>query len=265
MRSLICVVDRQPEICELTRECLERAGYAVKILPGIEAVLEAESELPSLMIVETELPRDRGVALQQFRHPLSAKVPWIALLDNNSAEHRLLALESGADDSIVKPFSPRDLVARVQALLRPSVISRSLGPVEVADMIIDSWAMKVLVRGVEISTTALEFQLLEYLANHRGQVFTRDSLLDAVWGDTRFVSPRSVDACIRRIREKIEQNDAKPTMLKTIRGVGYRLDAVTAWRSAPNTICNCPVCKTKVGALKLGLIRTGQRAASAKG
>lgn len=113
------------------------------------------------------------------------------------------------------------------------------------EIVFDSWAMKLLVRGKEIPTTALEFRLLEYLARHRGQVFTRDYLLDAVWGDMRFIGPRSVDACIRRIREKIEANRTRPVMLKTIRGVGYRMDATAAWESAPAGTCDCPACKNK--------------------
>jgi DNA-binding response OmpR family regulator len=118
---------------------------------------------------------------------------------------------------------------------------------EAADLVIDSLAMKLSVRGSEVVTTNLEFRLIEYLARHRGQVFTRDLLLDAVWGDMQFVTPRSVDACIRRIREKIEPDKARPTYLKTIRGVGYRLDAIAAWELAPNEGCRCLACTTPLG------------------
>ena len=125
-------------------------------------------------------------------------------------------------------------------------------PIQPADLVIDSLAMKLLVRGSEVPTTSLEFRLIEYLARHRGQVFTRDLLLDAVWGDMQFVTPRSVDACIRRIREKIEPDRASPTYLKTIRGVGYRLDAVAAWRFTPNDGCNCVACTTPLGPSRVG-------------
>jgi DNA-binding response OmpR family regulator len=111
--------------------------------------------------------------------------------------------------------------------------------------------MKLSVRGSEVPTTSLEFRLIEYLARHRGQVFTRDLLLDAVWGDMQFVTPRSVDACIRRIREKIEPDRNSPTYLKTIRGVGYRLDAVAAWELAPNDGCTCLACSTPLGPSRL--------------
>jgi DNA-binding response OmpR family regulator len=117
---------------------------------------------------------------------------------------------------------------------------------EPADFVIDTNAMTLSVRGAEVATTTLEFRLIDYLAQHQGKVFTRDRLLDAVWGDMQFVTPRSVDACIRRIREKIEPDRQCPTYLKTIRGVGYRLDAVTKWRSSFNGSCKCPSCSASL-------------------
>ena len=128
-----------------------------------------------------------------------------------------------------------------------------------ADLIIDSWAMKVCVRGSEVPTTSLEFRLIEYLARHRGQVFTRDLLLDAVWGDMQFVTPRSVDACIRRIREKIEPDRSKPTYVKTIRGVGYRLDAIAAWQSPSYDSCDCIPCTTTATASRLLHVGSAKR------
>jgi two-component system phosphate regulon response regulator PhoB len=100
---------------------------------------------------------------------------------------------------------------------------------EDTDILIDRGAMKLCVRGAEVTTTSLEFRLVDYLALHPGRVFTRDVLLDAVWGEMQFVTPRSVDACIRRVRRKIEPDKARPTFLKTVRGVGYRFDAVAGW------------------------------------
>jgi DNA-binding response OmpR family regulator len=131
----------------------------------------------------------------------------------------------------------------MQALLRRVTPVQHAPLDDVADLVIDSAAMKVLVRGKEVETTILEFRLIEYLARHRKQVFTRDLLLDAVWGDTQFVTPRSVDACIRRVREKIEPDRTHPTFLKTVRGIGYRLDAVASWQSASNNGCDCIACR----------------------
>jgi|SRR5271157_197281 len=265
MKSLILVVDDQPEICEFTRKCLEGAGYAVRTFSGAKSDSEKEIKPPSLIIIGMSLHDGSGPAFpcDFFDTSHSDRIPRIVLFDGSSEEQRLIALKSGADDCIAKPFSSHELVARVQAVLRRSVLSNRVGHSHTADIVIDSWAMRLSVRGIEIPTTALEFRLLEYLARHRGQVFTRDFLLDAVWGDMRFINPRSVDACIRRIREKIEQDRAKPVMLKTIRGVGYRLDAVAAWESAPNAVCDCPACRTKDIDLRWNISGSRQRRSSA--
>lgn len=148
----------------------------------------------------------------------------------NAEEDRVRGLELGGDDCISKPFSSRELVARVQAVLRRFARRRPTPVMQIGDIEIDLSAMRLLVRGAEISTTTLEFRLMDYLARNHGRVFTRDQLLDAVWGEMQFVTPRSVDACIRRIREKIEPDSTRPTYLKTIRGVGYRLDSAASGR-----------------------------------
>jgi two-component system phosphate regulon response regulator PhoB len=120
------------------------------------------------------------------------------------------------------------LVARVQSVLRRAPRAQP-NHSESTDILIDRGAMKLCVRGTEVTTTSLEFRLVDYLALHPGRVFTRDVLLDAVWGEMQFVTPRSVDACIRRVRRKIEPDKTRPTFLKTVRGVGYRFDAVAGW------------------------------------
>ena len=247
MKSLIFVVDSEPAVCEAARRCLEAAGYSVRTFSGAKTDSEEEQQRPSLIVIGMGLQNGIGVEiLSEFCGTTSSdRIPHIALLDNGSAEQRRMALNTGADDIVVKPFTPRALVMRVQALLRRPVLSIRTEQTQEAELIIDNLAMRLLVRGVEVTTTALEFRLLEYLAQHRGQVFTRDFLLDAVWGDMRFINPRSVDACIRRIREKIEPDRAKPRMLKSIRGVGYCLDAVAAWRSAPMAACDCSTCRTR--------------------
>ena len=253
MKRLIFVVEDEIEVCELAQWCLEEAGYAVRTFSTSNVIQDAEDNHPSLMLITMMMPDGNGLDLcRQIRENRAlARTPIVFLIPESAEEHRALALESGADDCIVKPFSPRELVARVQAVLRRFGPANGRSRTETADLVIDSLAMKVSVRGSEVPTTSLEFRLIEYLARHRGQVFTRDLLLDAVWGDMQFVTPRSVDACIRRIREKIEPDRTSPTYLKTIRGVGYRLDAVAAWQLTPNDGCTCLACTTPLGASRL--------------
>src|SRR5262249_2472526 len=151
------------------------------------------------------------------QNPSLSSTRVVLLTDKEAAQERTLGLECGADDCVSRPFSSRELVVRVQSVLRRYArpLPMPVSDADPADIVIDTSAMKVSVRGSEITTTTLEFRLVDYLARHRGQVFTRDALLDAVWGDMQFITPRSVDACIRRIREKIEPDRALPTYLKT--------------------------------------------------
>jgi DNA-binding response OmpR family regulator len=262
MKPLVFVVEAQPEVCALTQQCLEAAGYSVWTFSSAHVIEEVEEERPVLILTAVMLPDGNGLELCRTirQNRLVAQTPVVFLMPEAAEEHRALALESGGDDCIVTPFSPRELVARVQAVLRR--FAPPARPDQPADLVIDTLAMKLYVRGDEVPTTSLEFRLIEYLARHRGQVFTRDLLLDAVWGDLQFVTPRSVDACIRRIREKIEPDRASPTYLKTIRGVGYRLDAITTWHVTSNEGCTCAACTTPVGPSKVYALPRRRRASS---
>ncbi|HTZ97039.1 MAG TPA: response regulator transcription factor [Terriglobales bacterium] len=244
MRPLIFVVCGETEICHMSQSCLEEAGYSVRTFSSMDVLEEAEYQCPSLMLISLVLPDGNGIALcRRLRQSrIASRVAVVFLLEEDTEEHRVLVLDSGADDCIAKPFSDRELVARIQAVLRRLPRSGGAARAKKPDLVIDSWAMKVTVGGEPMPITSLEFRVIEYLARHRGQVFTRDLLLDAVWGDTQFVTPRSVDACIRRIRKKLELNPARPAYLKTVRGIGYRLDAVAEWQSAVNEGCTCVVC-----------------------
>jgi len=243
MTGLIFVVEGQGCNRRLIRQCLEQAGYAVRMGSAEEAVSEAQEYRPSLILIATGLPNGEGVGLcRQFRQsPLLEHTPLLLLMSGEAEEGRVVGLESGADDCLASPFSPRELVARVQAVLRRLAQARPTASFEQADILIDNAAMKISVRGTEIETTTLEFRLVDYLARHRGHVFTRDVLLDAVWGDTQFVTPRSVDACIRRLRDKIEPNRSNPTLLTTVRGVGYRFEGVATWPQS-TSVCDCLAC-----------------------
>ena len=229
MSQTIVVLEDDTEIRRLIQYRLESAGYAVRLYstPGL-IVADAERGRPALFLLDIMVPGGSGldVCRQLRRSSVLAGVPVIFLTARASEDDRVLGLELGADDYIVKPFAMRELLARVRAVLRRTEIpGEPAAPVlQVEDLQIDSGSMQVRVRGELITTTTTEFRLLEYLARHPGRVFSRDQLLDAVWGDSRFVTPRSVDVYVRRLREKIEAEPETPRFLKTLRGAGYRFD-----------------------------------------
>jgi two-component system phosphate regulon response regulator PhoB len=210
------------------RHHLEGAGFAVKLYSSGHTVLaEAERHPPALFVLDIMVPGKDGLDLcRQIRQTQAlAPTPVIFLTAKNSEADRVLGLELGADDYIPKPFSPRELVARVKAVLRRFERPLSPTPLRIGELEIDPGAMILTVQGNPVTTTATEFRLLEYFARHLGRVFTRDQLLDSVWRDTAYVTPRSVDVYVRRIREKIEPDPETPRYLKTVRGAGYRFEA----------------------------------------
>lgn len=227
MKASIFVVEDDPDISRLVRHHLEGAGFNVRLFPTGSTVLgESERQRPALFLLDIMVPGKDGLELcRQIRQTQSlAPTPVIFLTAKNSEADRVLGLELGADDYIPKPFSPRELVARVKAVLRRFERPLSPTPLRIAEVEIDPGAMTLTVSGKPVTTTATEFRLLEYFARHIGRVFTRDQLLDSVWRDTAYVTPRSVDVYVRRIREKIEPDPENPRYLKTVRGAGYRFE-----------------------------------------
>jgi two-component system phosphate regulon response regulator PhoB len=227
VKQTIFAVEDDTDISRLVRHHLEAAGYGVRSFPSATGVIaEGEKQLPALFLLDIMLPGGDGLELcRRIRQtPALAMIPVIFLTAKTTESDKIIGLELGADDYIPKPFSPRELVARVRAVLRR--FERPLAPavVKAGDIEIDSGGMTLTVRGALTQTTATEFRLLEYMARHPGRVFTRDQLLDAVWRDTHYVTPRSVDVYVRRIREKIEANPDEPRYLKTVRGAGYRFE-----------------------------------------
>ena len=227
VKQTIFAVEDDTDISRLVRHHLESAGYGVRSFSSAANVItDAERQPPALFPLDIMLPGGDGLELCRRIRQTSAlaMIPVIFLTAKATESDKVIGLELGADDYIPKPFSPRELVARVRAVLRR--FERPLAPVMVkaGDIEIDSGGMTLTVRGVLTQTTATEFRLLEYLARHPGRVFTRDQLLDAVWRDTHYVTPRSVDVYVRRIREKIEANPDEPRYLKTVRGAGYRFE-----------------------------------------
>ena len=228
MNPTIFVVEDDADIARLVRHHLEAAGYRVRLFATtLPVIAEAEKDPPAILLLDVMVPGGDGFDLcRRIRSQRRLQsIPIIFLTAKTGEADRIMGLELGADDYISKPFSPRELVARIRAVLRR--FERPLAPAitKIGDLEVDGGSMTVTVRGNAITTTATEFRLLEYLARHPGRVFTRDQLLDAVWRDTAFVTPRSVDVYVRRIREKIEEDPETPRYLRTMRGAGYRFEA----------------------------------------
>jgi DNA-binding response OmpR family regulator len=228
VRPVIFVVEDEEDIARLISHNLQSAGFEVQsFVSGASVLTEAMREMPALFLLDVMLPGTDGFEL--CRHirqtPALSATPIIFLTAKTSESDRVKGLELGGDDYITKPFSPRELVARIRTVLRG--LGHATGGTEVlrlGSLEIDVSSMTVQVDGRNVLTTVREFRLLEYLAAHRGRVLTRDQLLDAVWKETPFVTPRSIDVYIRRLREKIERDPRHPQYLKTLRGIGYRFE-----------------------------------------
>ena len=230
MNQAVFVLEDDVDISRLVQYQLERAGFSVKAYPAIGSIVQdAERSRPALFLLDVMVPGGDGMDLcrRLRQNPKLSSVPIIFLTARAGENDRVQGLELGADDYITKPFGTRELIARVRAVLRrfqPSEEAGAQAAIKVEDLEIDSSAMELRVKGNIVTTTATEFRLLDYLVRHPGRVFSRDQLLDAVWGDARFVTPRSVDVYVRRIREKIESDPEAPRYLKTMRGAGYRFE-----------------------------------------
>jgi len=223
----VFLLEDDADISRLVKHHLEAAGFDVRVYgtPG-QLMPDAERSLPAIFLLDIMVPGGDGldVCRRLRSHPALSIVPIIFLTARAGENDRVLGLELGADDYITKPFATRELVARVKAVLRRFERPAASQVVSFEEIVIDAGAMQLKVRGELTTTTATEFRLLDFFARHPGRVFTRDHLLDAVWGDARFVTPRSVDVYVRRIREKIESDPENPRYLKTVRGAGYRFE-----------------------------------------
>ncbi len=228
-RQKLFVVEDDSDIARLVRHHLEAAGYRVRVYATTHAVLaDALKERPALLLLDIMVPGGDGIELcRQIRQSGETLrgTPIVFMTARSSEADRIRGLEIGADDYITKPFSPRELVARVKAVLRRCEAPPVPAVIRAGDLKIDALAMVLTVRGAVITATATEFRLLHYLARHAGRVFTRDQILDAVWKDTAFVSPRSVDVYVRKLRAKIEIDPEEPRYLRTVRGAGYRFES----------------------------------------
>ncbi len=226
----VLVVDDEPTIVEVVARYMERAGYeTLQAADGVEALELAESSDPDLIVLDVMLPKLDGLeVLRRLHERDGSPVPVILLTARGEESDRLVGLRRGADDYVVKPFSPAELVARVDAVLRrvspPSSEPDGVPPpIEVGELRIDPAMRTVTLEGEEVSLTQREFDLLAYLAAHPGQVFSRDQLMDAVWGFPFFTDTSTVTVHVRRLRAKLGDDPSEPRFIETVWGVGYRL------------------------------------------
>ena len=227
----ILIVDDEPPIVDLLSYNLEQAHYDVIVArDGEEAIQRARRETPNLIILDLMLPMIDGLEVcRTLRKELD--VPIIMLTARGDEIDRVVGLELGADDYVVKPFSVRELLARVRNVLRRTSIQveyESNGIIRIGTLQIDESRRSVILGQQTIDLTTLEFDVLYYLALHPGQVLTRERLLEEVWGYNYHGDARVVDALIKRIRKKLDQSDPTVGIIATVRGVGYKLDD-TIW------------------------------------
>ena len=221
--ATILVVDDEPKISRLVRDYLERSGFGVlTALDGHEALMRVRTERPDLVILDLGLPRLDGLDVtRQLRR--DGDLPIIMLTARDDETDKLIGLELGADDYVTKPFSPRELVARVRAVLRRRDRGAVGEQLEAGALSLDVPRMRLTVDGRAVELTATEFSLLAAMARQPGRVFTRSQLLDAIHGVAFESYERAIDAHVKNIRRKVEDNPHDPRHLLTVYGVGYRL------------------------------------------
>ena len=224
----ILVVDDEPDIVELVSYNLKKEGFSVSSASdGEEALGKIRKGKFDLVVLDLMLPGIQGMELCRIlrNNPETERLPVIMLTAKGEATDKVIGLEVGADDYLAKPFSPRELIARIKAVLRRSA-GKPAGEkiVRIRDLVINRETYTVLKNNSPLTLSSTEFRLLLYLVERKGRVFSRDQLLDAVWKNESYVEPRTVDVHIRRLRTQIEDDPANPVYIKTRRGIGYFVD-----------------------------------------
>lgn len=222
MRETILVVDDEPDIVEIIQYNLEKSGFDVVVAADGPAALEkARDETPDLIVLDLMLPGLEGTDVCRIlkQDERTRSIPILMLTAKSEEIDRIIGLELGADDYVVKPFSPREIALRIRNILRRRSAPETPGPVRAGPLVIDVEGHHVSVSGSTVSLTATEFKLLAVLFQRRGRVQTREELLDVVWGYDYMGYGRTVDAHIKRLREKLGEAAG---MVETVRGVGYR-------------------------------------------
>lgn len=230
MQRKVLIIEDDRDIAELVKYNLEKNGFEAHVQGDGRQILSLLRQIqPHLLLLDVMLPDRDGFELckEIRRDPLGQNVPILFLTAKAEEVDKILGLELGADDYITKPFSPRELVARVRAHIRRAEKTQEPTVVSQGPIVLNRDECAVRVEGKLVGLSATEFKLLEHFLSHPNRVFSRDQLLDSVWGTQAFVTPRTVDVHIRRLREKIERDSEKPEYLKTVRGFGYKFETAT--------------------------------------
>ncbi len=236
MANKILVVDDEPSIVTLVKFNLEKSGFVVKTASdGRQAVDVSKNESFDLIVLDIMLPELDGIEVLKELRKNQIDIPVILLTAKDEELDKILGLELGADDYMTKPFSPRELTARIKAILRRSVVTESMKKQEsddksttiiIGDLLIEEEKFEARLNDQLLDLTPKEFELLLYLVKHQGKVLTRDQLLNAVWNYDYVGDSRIVDVHVSHLRDKIEEDTRKPKYIKTIRGIGYKFEEV---------------------------------------
>ncbi|MBW2069433.1 MAG: response regulator transcription factor [Deltaproteobacteria bacterium] len=226
MGKKIYVVDDESDLCELVKLHLEKSSFSVKTFLSATALFNVlQTELPNLIILDLMLPDMDGMEVCKLlrSHSRTSRIPIIMLTARGEVSDRVLGLELGADDYVTKPFSPRELVARVKAVLRRLEQEEAEEILQVGGILsVNPKRFEVFVKGKRVSLTPTEFRILTVLVRRKGWVFTREQLLENLWGGEKIVVDRTIDVHIKNLRDKL--GDAGK-LIKSIRGVGYKIEA----------------------------------------
>jgi len=227
MPKRIAVVEDDAELSALIDYNLRRHGYEPHLVTGAKGTVKTLEQLkPDLVLLDVMLPEADGFEICRGirQSPVLGRIPVLFLTARSEEVDRVLGLEIGGDDYMTKPFSPRELVARVRAHLRREEMDTEPGAQNIGPFQLDRGARRVFLNGRELTLTSTEFNLLEFFLTHPGRAYSREQLLEAVWGEQRYVTPRTVDVHVRRLREQIGEQADSPKYLTTVRGFGYRFE-----------------------------------------
>ncbi len=227
MPKRIAIVEDEAELASLLDYNLSHHGYETQVLAGSEGTLKTLENLkPDLILLDVMLPGPDGFELCRAirQSAVLSRTPVLFLTARSDEVDRVLGLEIGGDDYMTKPFSTRELVARVRAHLRREDMGNEPAVFDLGRFHLDRGARRVFLDSRELTLTSTEFNLLEFFLTHPGRAYSREQLLESVWGEQRYVTPRTVDVHVRRLREQIEEQADAPRFLTTVRGFGYRFE-----------------------------------------